>query len=168
MTKEIETRINRLIGKINDPAMLHRIRARAQKRVEVIHKRERQAELDRIWSEIGACSPGDWVEATENLDHFYFDRKPAIQRTVAEGDRWIVWHVQPRARRVWVIKPHDEQDADELLERIRGYEATPKGERYKWQSTVRSLNRLASYLELHDMRRIGLRRADVDQTVTEA
>lgn len=168
MSKEIETRIKALIDNVNEVELLQQIRKHTATRIDLIHKRDRQAELDQLWEEIKSVAPGRYLEATKSVDMFYLDRRPAIQRTVHVGDRWLLWWSQPRAKRIWLIKPADPKDADYLQQRIREYHETPKGQRFRHQSTRRSMFNLASYLDLSDMARVGLRRADIDQTVAEA
>ena len=63
MSKEIETRINRLIGKLNTVDELSRVIANAGDRKRLIHNRDRQGELDRVWDAVKDWRPGDVVRA---------------------------------------------------------------------------------------------------------
>lgn len=159
MSKETETRIKRLIGKVNTVEELHRIRKHVSTRIDLIHKRESKAELDRLWNAVASCKPGDELEATKALDVFYLHQRPSIRREVHVGDRFVVWQIQPRARRVWAIPPRDDEHR-ETIEHLIGQALG--GDREAW----RALNRLSTAcLEPLNLRRLGIRRADVDRAV---
>lgn len=103
MSKEIETRINRLIGKLNTVDELSRVIVKARDRKSLIHNRDRQDELDRIWDAVKDWRPGDVVRAGKAWQIFSFEGGGGPQDLVGERDEFVVWWTQPKARRVWLI-----------------------------------------------------------------
>lgn len=104
MSKEIETRINRLIGKLNTVDELARVVATAGDRKQLIHKRKSDAERAALWANVRTWTPGDIVVADDTWRILSFDSdERGIQKAVAAGDEFVVWHMQPRARVLWLI-----------------------------------------------------------------
>lgn len=103
MSKEIETRINRLIGKLNTVDELSRVIANAGDRKRLIHNRDRQGELDRVWDAVKDWRPGDVVRAGKAWRISSFSDGAGSQDLVGERDEFVVWWTQPKARRVWLI-----------------------------------------------------------------
>lgn len=104
MPKETENRINRLIGKLNTVEELARVIAKAGDRKLLIHKREVQAEVDRVWSTVKEWIPGTIVVADAAWRLHTFDHDSSGSQTVVNaGDELVVWHIQPRARKLWLI-----------------------------------------------------------------
>lgn len=103
MSKEIETRINRLIGKLNTVDELSRVIANAGDRKRLIHNRKAQTELDRIWDTCKGWRPGEIVRAGKAWQIFSFEGGGGPQDLVGKGDEFVVWWTQPKARRVWLI-----------------------------------------------------------------
>jgi L-amino acid N-acyltransferase YncA len=104
MSKEIETRINRLIGKLNTVDELARVVATAGDRKQLIHKRKSNAEHAALWANVRTWRPGDIVVADDTWRILSFDSdERGIQKAVAAGDEFVVWHMQPRARVLWLI-----------------------------------------------------------------
>ncbi len=104
MPKELEHRINRLIGKLNTVEELARVIANAGDRKLLIHKRQVEAEVDRVWSAIKEWIPGTVVVADRSWRLHAFDRGDHGSQTVVNsGDEFVVWYTQPRARVLWLI-----------------------------------------------------------------
>lgn len=104
MSKTLETQINRLIGKLNTVEELARVIAKAGDRKLLIHNRKSDAERAALWANVRTWTPGDIVVADGDWRIFSFDSdERGVQKAVAAGDEFVVWHMQPRARVLWLI-----------------------------------------------------------------
>lgn len=104
MSKEIETRINRLIGKLNTVEELQRIERNAGDRRRLIHNRKSDAERAALWANVRTWIPGTIVVADDTWQILSFESdERGIQKVVNAGDEFVVWHMQPRARVLWLI-----------------------------------------------------------------
>lgn len=104
MAKELESKINRLIGKLNTVEELARIERKAGDRKRLIHKRDHDAEVDRAWSAVKDLKPGDIVVGDDTWQLWCFDEDDrGRQDVVRAGEEWVVWYVQPRKRWIWLL-----------------------------------------------------------------
>ncbi len=104
MSKELENRINRLIGKLNTVDALARVIAKAGDRKLLIHNRASDAEQAALWANVRTWCPGDVVVADDTWRILSFDSdERGVQKVVNAGDEFVVWHMQPRARVLWLI-----------------------------------------------------------------
>lgn len=107
MTKEIETKINRLIGKLNTVDSCSRIERKARERRHLIHNRKAQNDLDQQWSEVKDLIPGDIVRAEERWSVLDISGERGMIDHVSAGEEFVVWYRQPRARRLWLLRVND-------------------------------------------------------------
>lgn len=103
MPKELESKINRLIGKLNTVEELARIEKKCGDRKRLIHKRDHDTEVDRAWSAVKDLKPGDIVVADDTWQLWCFDDDRGRQDVVRAGEEWVVWYIQPRKRWIWLL-----------------------------------------------------------------
>lgn len=169
MSKELESRINRLIGKLNTVEELSRVVAKASDRKSLIHKRERDSELDRIWDEVKGWRPGHVVVADEAWQIYSFGTREGEQTVVAKGTEFVVWWTQPKARRVWLINVNGTgvSYAAELAAHVdrlaSAYQRRQLGDPVLREAWNDARKRSVGY-ELRDVKRCKFRRIEIHES----
>ena len=104
MSKQLETQINRLIGKLNTVEELARVIAKAGDRKLLIHNRKSDAERAALWAGVRTWTPGSVIVADQSWRLHAFDHSDHGSQTVVNaGDEFVVWWLQPKKRILWLI-----------------------------------------------------------------